>query len=281
LYPDRELYITCDAQHNTFDLVYPATDSISERFTVRRSSADLSLGMFCRMVEYSRTDQQSGESIRIQVAHDGYTVTSVYADGRVEENRVEKTVQHRLDLTPIADFPTTLQACWQAKSVDVPEGYGVSAGPHLRRQTSSRSRDLGEYYSGVLVKVLEERPGDPYSWYRVKAGRQEGYMCSLYVDYEGSVCSMQPLTYSTPLPVARLQTDAKLKDGGSWFAKTLQKLPAGTRMHVLAERGDWLHVMIPSGELGWMMDLNGQDGYVKKNSVIMAATALQLDWKAE
>lgn len=281
LYADRELYITCDAQQNTFDIVYPVTDTISERFTVRRSYADLDIGVFCRLAEYSRLDAQSGEGVRIQVAHDGYTVVTMHADGRMEESRVEKTVQHRLDLTPITAFPTTLQSCWQTQSVEAPEGYGVAAGPHLRRQTSSRSRDLGEYYSGALVKVLEEAPGDPYSWYRVLAGSQEGYMCSLYVDYEGSVCSMEPLTYSTPLPVAAMKCDGKLKSGAGRLAPTVQTLQAGTQMHVLAECGDWLHVMVPSGEMHWMMDVNGTDGYVKKSSVVMAATQLQLEWKQE
>jgi hypothetical protein len=47
---------------------------------------------------------------------------------------------------------------------------------------------------------------------------------------------------------------------------------------VIAVLGDWLHVVIPQGEPGWMMDVNGTDGYVKASDVMEAATSVQLDW---
>ena len=103
-------------------------------------------------------------------------------------------------------------------------------------------------------------------------------MASIYVDYEGSPCTTHPLTNHDPLPVAETMKAVNLKSGTGLFAKTIQELPAGTRMHVLAERGRWLHVMIPQNEIGWMMDVNGTDGYVLASDVRTASSALQLDW---
>jgi hypothetical protein len=49
-------------------------------------------------------------------------------------------------------------------------------------------------------------------------------------------------------------------------------------MHVLSDQGEWLYVAVPRGALGWLMDVEGRFGYVKKEDVDMAATEIQLDW---
>jgi len=143
--------------------------------------------------------------------------------------------------------------------------------PSQSAQTSSRSKDLGDYNPGTIVEILGMKNGDPYDWYHVRVGSVEGYMSSVYVDYEGSVCMMTPLT-GTPLPVGEAKENIKLRQNKGvlntgLFAKTVREIPAGTRMHILAETGSWLHVMIPSGEIGWMMDVDGTDGYVKKDEI--------------
>ena len=276
----RDVYITCDPMKHLFNIVYPISAMEDETFQVRCTTnlMEEELDMQCRFSSYSRVDRATGAGIRMEPGGEGYQVTLIHADGTLEKERVEKEMHQRFDLRDVSGFPTTLEALQALPDVTPPDGYGVATGPHLRAQTSSRSKDLGQYHAGTLVEILGEEDGDPYNWYRVRIGSMEGYMCSLYVDYEGSVCSMQPLMRSDPLLIAETLQPVKLKNGVGWFAKTVQELPAGTRMHVLAERGNWLHVMIPQGEIGWMMDVNGTDGYIRKEDVRTASSALQLDW---
>jgi len=280
LLKERELYITCDPLTNRFQLIYPLSPVEEETFTLRSRFADMEeySGMLCTFEEYSRINRLDGTGIRISRAYNGYQATVYRADGTAEQTKVEKAMSDRFHLMDAESFPTTVEALENLPEVTAPAGYGVTAGVHLRAQTSSRSKDLGEYHSGTLVEILGEEDGDPYNWYRVRIGSVEGYMCSVYVDYEDSVCSMQPLAQHESLKIAETLAPVKLKSGVGWFDKTVTELPAGTRMHVLAERGNWLHVMIPQGEIGWLMDINGTDGYIRREDVRIGLTSLQLDW---
>ena len=185
-----------------------------------------------------------------------------------------------LDFWDISAFPRTEAAFYEAEGDVLPDGLGVVTGVRLRRETSTRSDILGDYFSGVTVEVLEELPGDPYPWYHVRIGRTEGYMSGIYVAYPGSVCSMEPLQNESSLPpMATATVDTALKAGTGWFDKTLADLPAGTRLRVLAEQGGWLHVAVADGHMDWLALTAGlEDGYVKAADVLIAATEAQLDW---
>ena len=90
---------------------------------------------------------------------------------------------------------------------------------------------------------------------------------------------MQPMTSTQP--VAKAKKEIEVKNGTGWFDGSAGTFPAGTRMHVIFEDGDWLYVDIPQGEMNWMMDPEGTFGYVRKSDVIQAATACHLDWMDE
>lgn len=265
LLPGRDFYITGNPAEQLYEIVYPVSDTLSEVYAVRVQD-------FCRLQYYRRIDQLTGEGIQIRVSSYGkYEITEYGANGEQRMETIEEPQMNLLHLIDITQFPTTLEACQKAEAIYLPDGYGVAAGVHLRAQTSSRSKDLGDYNPGTIVEILGMKNGDPYDWYHVRVGSVEGYMSSVYVDYEGSVCMMTPLT-GTPLPVGEAKENIKLRQNKGvlntgLFAKTVQEIPAGTRMHILAETGSWLHVMIPSGEIGWMMDINGTDGYVKKDEI--------------
>ena len=62
------------------------------------------------------------------------------------------------------------------------------------------------------------------------------------------------------------------------FDGTVGTYPAGTRMHVIFEAGDWLYVDIPSGEVSWLMDPDGTFGYVHKNDVEEMTASCLIDW---
>ena len=288
LLSSRSLYITYDAGDGIFTLSYPISDTQRESFAVQAQYSEGSDPLF-RLKEYRRVNTATGERVSITVtssltsAEDAelwYRVVATDAAGNTTDEQYPVLMPRYLELINADAFPKTAEACRAATGYTVPDGYAVACGAHLRKQTSSHSGDLGTYQTGVLMEVLGTEAGDPYPWYHVRIGSVEGYMSGVYVDTPGSDCSMRPLRQSLPLPVAKVKKDVALKKGVGWFDGAVTTLPAGTKMHVLAKRGGWLHVMVPqNGEPGWLMDINGTDGYVKAKDVVTAATSLQLDWK--
>lgn len=276
--PSGEVYISCDPLNAVFNIVYPVSDTVDECFRLGVGYSGEKEAMSCTLRAYSRTDRLTGEGIHVEMGYGGLYATTTSETGKSQQIFLEKAMHSDFSRIDVEEFPITLEAWKNLSDLRPPKGYGVSSGVHLRAQTSSRSKDLGTYHSGTLVEILGEEDGDPYNWYRVRIGSMEGYMCSVYVDYEGSVCAMQPLVRHEALPVAQTMKETSLKSGTGLFAKTVRKLPAGTMMHVLAERGEWLHVMIPQGEIGWMMDADGVDGYVRAREVRQGASAMQLEW---
>lgn len=77
---------------------------------------------------------------------------------------------------------------------------------------------------------------------------------------------------------AEAKKEIALKRGTGWLDGSVGTFPAGTRMHVVFENGDWLFVDIPSGEISWPMDPTGTFGYIHKNDVLQASSVTQLDW---
>ncbi|MDD3214616.1 MAG: SH3 domain-containing protein, partial [Eubacteriales bacterium] len=283
---NRDVYIEYESQRNAFAIIYPVSDVESESFGVRlRYNYEMETTL-CQLVDYQHTNTDTGEGIvidgeggELEASQDWYHVT-VYKTGEEPKTEVDAAlIPPYLDYIDAEAFPKTAEECRAAVGYTVPEGYGVLCGVHLRAKTSSHSANLGLYHEGTLVQVLGEEPGNPYHWYHVRIGSQEGYMSGIYVNYPGSECAMHPLSQYLPLPVAKAKKDIALKKGTGWFDGTVATLEAGTQMHVLGTRGDWLHVMVPQEEKpGWLMDINGTDGYVKAGDVVQAATSLQLDW---
>ena len=101
----------------------------------------------------------------------------------------------------------------------------------------------------------------------------EGYVASNYI--LGGV-SFSPVM--APQPVAKAKREITLKNGTGLFAGTVASFPAGTKMHVVMEDGDWLYVDVPRGEMEYLMDPEGTFGYVKKEDVLMASMICMLDW---
>ena len=80
------------------------------------------------------------------------------------------------------------------------------------------------------------------------------------------------------LPVAEAQKEIPLKKGTGLFDGTVQTLPSGTKMHVIIENGDWLYVDVPREEIGFLMDVDGTFGYVRKADVTFLSIIPGLDW---
>lgn len=187
-------------------------------------------------------------------------------------------IQTAMSMLDIETFPTTAEELNHMEQDLIPEGHALVRGVHLRQKTSSRSKDLGEYNAGVLARVLGTEEGDPWMWYHVQIGRAEGYMASHYVE----TVSKEDAAYvlNRALPIAQARKEIALKKGMSRWSGTVQMIPEGTKMHVLADcDGGWLHVSLPQDEFGWTMDLNGTDGYIKEADVLLGGTPLTLEWK--
>lgn len=261
LYADRDFYITAGSNGRMFEIVYPLSATEREVFALY-CQEDIDL---CRVDGYLRINDLGCDGAEVAYDKDnGYTVIMTYADGRHQYRKVEKAANPYLPGFDANAFPKTLSDCWQAPESLLPEGYGVTHEVHLRAGRSTRSKDLGMYFAGTVVRILGEEPGSPSNWYHVRVGSVEGYMSCDYVDdLRENPCAATRAV----LPVGEAVRETVLKGGTGWFAKSLETLPAQTRFHVLAECGDWLHVMLPQGELGWMMDENGLDGYIRADDV--------------
>jgi len=276
LYTDREMYILPDAStQREFTIVYRNSDTETERFEVLVAyMSDTRLDVDIN--RYIRMDEATGNGIAITFGENLKAISYENHQKASEEVRFN-AVKSMMSMVDISEFPTTLEAFLNAEQDLIPEGYALCRGVHLRKKTSSRSTDLGEYNSGVLVKVLGTEPGDPDPWYHVQVGVAEGYMSSHYVDEAASENTAYVL--ARPLPVAQAIKEIKLRKGMSWLSGTIQEIPEGTLMHVLADcDGGWLHVSIPQDGIGWQMDVNGTDGYVKEKDVLMGGTPLSLEW---
>lgn len=174
-------------------------------------------------------------------------------------------------------LPTAFEECL-AYDLPLPEGYRAVGGEHLRGKTSSHSRDLGGFYTGTLVKMADILPGDPYPWYQVEIGFLKGYMASNYADLTYRPGGRRPQD-CTPLPVAEATKKTPLRWGAGLLDRKIIDVEKGTRMHILAQLGNYYYVSIPrSGNPGRLMDVEGQYGYIHKNDAQIAGAALQLDW---
>ncbi len=273
LYPDRPIAIEPDLTDvRRYAIVYPGTKT--ERFDIVLSERDG--GRIEAFINsYTRMDESTGNGFALSL---GGTNAARYENHqRTLSESGAAYFPMAMSEVDIRTFPTSMETWKATQQQVVPEGYGIIGGVHLRKSTSSRSKDLGEYHRGTLVKILGTEPGDPDPWYHVQVGQTEGYMSSRYVAETVTIDNNYMLSRS--LPMAKAKKEIKLKNSPALFSGTVTTIPQGTLMHVMAEcDGGWLHVTVPAGEIAWQMDVNGTDGYVKADDVLMAGSKLALEW---
>ena len=270
LYRDADLMIR-NADYG-FSIEYTLSDSETACFQVRVTNKKDGGRAYCQIMQYDRV-QKDGEALRIQQNSygDGWTA-SLYANGERSA-----TASKRLELSSfmgvmdIREFPTTMAEFEQDRPSLLPAGCGRTEGVHLRAKTSSRSKDLGTFVPGALIPILEELPGDPNPWYRTDVGGLKGYVSSNYVKKDSN-----SILY--PQIVAQTKKAVSLKRGTGLLDGTVTELSAGTKMHLVLEDGGWYYVCVPREEIGCLMDVQGTYGWLKKDDVITAGMACQLDW---
>ena len=274
LYPTGDYRVTFDTQQNAFAVQYLLSDDETAAFylscgQIKRDDVILS----CTTINsYERVNRKTGEAIWIGVNRSGMPTwqKELTPDGMPYP---VANFPSYLGVTPITEFPTTLEAARQSVFPGMPEGYVYSVEVNLRTQRSSRSTSHGVLNAGTLLPVLERLPGDPSEWIRTKVGFLEGFVVDTYV-HDGQTQSAN----LSALPTVEAQKDIPLKKGTGLFDGTVQTLPAGTKMHVIIENGDWLYVDVPQGEIEFLMDVDGAFGYVRKADVTFLSIIPGLDW---
>ncbi len=274
LYPTGDYRVTFDAQQMNFAVQYRLNDDETAAFYLSPDQAkqDQSTLSYTTIENYERVNQKTGEATWITVTRSGMPTWQK----ELTPDDLPYPVANfpcYLGIVPITKFPDTLQAARQSVYPGIPEGFVYSVGVNLRTQRSSRSATHGVLNAGTLLPVLERLPGDPSEWIHTKAGFLEGFVVDTYV-HDGQTQSGR----LSALPVAETQKEIPLKKGTGLFDGTVQTLPAGTKMHVIIDNGDWLYVDIPQGEIGFLMDVEGNFGYVRKTDVTFLPAIPGLDW---
>ena len=274
LYPTGDYRVTFDTQQNAFAVQYRLNDDETEAFYLTPDEAKREqYNLYFTIVNsYERVNRKTGEAVWISLNGSGMPTwqKELSPDGM---GYPVANFPCYLGVSPITEFPDTLQAARQSVYPGIPEGFVYSVGVNLRTQRSSRSATHGVLNAGTLLPVLERLPGDPSEWIRTKAGFLEGFVVDTYV-HDGQTQS----GHLSALPVVEAQKEIPLKKGTGLFDGTVQTLPAGTKMHVIIENDDWLYVDVPQGEIGFLMDVEGNFGYVRKTDVTFLPAIPGLDW---
>lgn len=274
LYPAGDYRVTFDAQQNSFIVQYRLSDDETAAFYLSPDQANREQYTlyFTVINSYERVNRKTGEAVWIGLPSSGMPTwqKELSPDGMMYP---EANFPAYLGVTPITDFPTTVEAARHSAFPGMPEGYVYSTGVNLRTQRSSRSASHGELKAGTLLPVLERLPGNPNDWVHTRVGFLEGFVVDVYV-HDGQTQTAR----LSALPIVETQKEISLKKGTGFFDGTVQTLPAGTKMHVIIEDDDWLYVDVPQGEIGFLMDVDGTFGYVRKADVTFLSIIPGLDW---
>lgn len=202
---------------------------------------------------------------------------TVFENGEhVSEEEFACVFPERIAAWTMDEFPGTLEELRAFEAIhqpDVESGEGYITGVNLRKEPTGKSDSMGEYTA--KVKVLGSVPGEKDPWYNVMVGDLEGWVSGRYLnqDFKMRLCESE----REMVPVARADSDLELKSAST--GAVLGMVPAGTLMHVIHDKGDSLHVLIPQGELTWKTDWDGTYGFVPADGVTLGISAADLKWK--
>ena len=276
LLPGREYAFDCVLdKFPLVEIVYPMEGGGREVFAF---SLCLYNTDFVLLQSYCR-ENQDGSMLTISGKQGFFSLVGKTPAGEIEAtDDLKYPFPNSMEALDAAGFPKTVEdvkAYIAANPQPLAEGYSMLGNTNMRAKTSSKSDKLGAYSLGTLAKVLEKKRGTTHPWYKVQVGQTVGYISEPYLAPQTGM-SIPQFFLGSPLPVGRLKKDADLMAYAKSRSDTVGKLTAGTAFYVLADCGDWLHVCIPQGELGYWMDVNGTFGYLLKKDVLQADSPLRL-----
>lgn len=224
------------------------------------------------------------------VNKDGCKINLTYPDGCYEwlEPTSEGTSMRReyynicvpryLAYLSADTFPRTEEElkAW-SKAYPLTEGKTYVFAAHLREKPTGKSNSLGEYRFAP-AEVLDEKPGTQFPWYQLRIGDTVGWMSGAYV-VQSSENVNYSLAQALPMKIAQCTADTVLYTSPDGQEK--QTLPAGVAGHIIAQCGDWYHIVLPQAELSWQTDQEGTYGYLRTGDVKVYSTLLNMAYGIE
>lgn len=270
LYRNGDYRITYDGLHESLAVEYQLGENERASFYLDPVMW-LDQSAECIISAYEHLDSATGKAVWIRV-FSGMEPTWKQELGS-RESTAKALFPYHLGLVPVEQFPVTEEEADQSRYPGVPDQYALVYGPQFRTAATSHSRSYGELRHGAVIPVLDIRPGDPDEWIHTRLGTLEGYVVKGYTSIGGRISDMSSLP-----TFAEAKKEIALKRGTGWLDGSVGTFPAGTRMHVVFENGDWLYVDIPSGEMDWVMDPEGTFGYVLKNDAEEMSVSHLIEW---
>ena len=270
LYRTGDYRITYDGIHESLAIEYRLGENEQAAFYLDPVMW-LDRSAECIISAYEHLDYTTGKAVWIRV-FSGMEPTWKQELG-ARESAAKAWFPYHLGLVPVEQFPVTEEEADQGHYPGVPDQYALVFGPQFRTAATSHSRSYGELNHGAIIPVLDILPGDPDEWIHTRLGTLEGYVVKGYTSIGGRMSDMSSLP-----TFAEAKKEITLKRGTGWLDGSVGTFPAGTRMHVVFENGDWLYVDIPSGEMDWVMDPEGTFGYVLKNDVEEMSVSRLIEW---
>ena len=268
LYRSGDYRVTYDGIHRSFAVEYRLSDTGRASFYLTPSGSGQSFEFM--LTAYERLDEATGEAVWISAENAKDPTWKRESPSR--QSALTARFPYYLGLVPMEQFPVSEEEI-RNDYPGVPDQYALVYGPNFRADASSHSRSYGELKPGVIIPVLDIVPGDPDEWIHTRLGTIEGYVVTGYTTLSSH------MSFLVVMPaMAEARKEFSLKHGTGLFDGTVGTYPAGTRMHVVFETGDWLYVDIPSGEVSWLMDPDGTFGYVHKNDVEEMTASCLIDW---
>lgn len=120
---------------------------------------------------------------------------------------------------------------------------------HLRQSDSRDSKSLGKYYSGVVVRILQQLG---VSWTGVRIGSLEGFMETSQLVLDGPVGSV-PSAIPTVLVSYQDGFSLTLRAGQSYQSEKQGAVQNGQPVRVLGVTEEFAHVLTEEGKTGFMM----------------------------
>lgn len=269
-----------DSSYPRVEIVYPCEDGGREVFRLDLNPLSNEPVMF----EHYRREYADGSILTIgaRINHDlFFYMETKSSSGKVtKEEIVLYLYPNLLEALDADQYPKSfdeVQSFMAANPHSVPSGYGILSSSNMREKASSQSRSLGLYHFGTPAKILGTAPGKREPWYKVQVGQTVGFVSGSYILPAEDMFLYMPYPCA-PLTVGRANEDCELKAAAGTKADMAAMLKAGTEMYVLADCGDWLHVCVPRGEVGYFMDIEGMFGYLRPKDITQADTPLQLKY---
>ena len=174
-------------------------------------------------------------------------------------------------------FPKTAvqaQHVEHVNALEIEEDEAFVSGGNFREKPTGSSKSWGQYCA--KVKVLGSMPGKQEPWINVQLGNLTGWVSDNYVlNAQDDTRFYAAESAMSKVGCARQETVLYNLPG----EEAVAMVPEGMMMHVLTEKDDWAHVIVPRSEITWQTDWDGMYGFVKMEDLCTGVSITDVKWK--